>query len=107
MIDLMVDLMIDLMINLMIDWNTSPFLGLHERARDTLHQFTDEGRSAPLHRRKQIAWGGDNIRHTYNIRTDIATTRLNRPSGPVGRFGEKGLIVLLEVSLVYTKIWCR
>ena len=29
--------------------NTSPFLGLHARARDAPHQSTDEGRSAPVH----------------------------------------------------------
>ena len=33
--------------------NTSPFLGLHARARDAPHQFTDEGRSAPVHGRKK------------------------------------------------------
>ena len=63
--------------------NTSPFLGLHARARDAPHQSTDEGRSAPVHGRKKIAWGGDRIRTS-----DGRTSRLLDRIGPVGRFGE-------------------
>ena len=33
-------------------WNTSPFLGLHARGRDAMHQSTDKGRSAPVHAKK-------------------------------------------------------
>ena len=45
---------------------------------------------------KENACGGDihtYIQHTYNIRTDIATIRLNRP---LGRFSENGLEPILS-----------
>ena len=61
--------------------NTSPFLGLHARAREAPHQSTDEGRSAPVHECKKLH--GQVKRYKtqdkYNIRTNIATTRPNRP----------------------------
>ena len=63
-------------------WNTSPFLGLHARARDALHQSMDEGRSAPVHPRKKKLHGKGH-QQTTNTQTDIATTRPNRPSGPI------------------------
>ena len=50
--------------------------GLHARARDAPHQATNKGCSAPVHT-KQLHGKGT------NTRTDIATTRSNRHSGPI------------------------
>ena len=47
------------------------------RVANAPHQFFDEWQSTPVLPRQTIAWEGD--RH----RTDIATTRSNRPSWPI------------------------
>ena len=63
--------------------NTFPFLGLHARARDTTHQSTEEGPSAPVHGHKKLHGEGT---RTY---TDGQTLRLLEQIGLVGRFVEK------------------
>ena len=64
--------------------NTFPVVGLHARATDDPHQSMDEWPSTPVHGRKKIAWEGDKQTKSQSQPwTDIATTRPNRPSGPI------------------------
>ena len=64
--------------------NTSPFLGLHARVRNALHQSTDKGRSAPVHAKKLHGKGTNITQHT----TQERTLQLLDQIGRVGRLRE-------------------
>ena len=53
---------------------------------------------------KKIAWRGDN-KHTYNIYTDIPTTRLTRPRGQVSENWEFWRFLRPKTNLTRTDMW--